>query len=68
MSNPVHPFTALERTLESIGPGSVVTMKSGGPAMTVAERSADKAYCIWHDDDGDVSHYWFPICTIKVKP
>lgn len=52
---------------ESIGPGSIVTLKTGGPAMVVSERSTDKALCTWHTEDGDMIDAWVPTVCLKVK-
>lgn len=52
---------------ESIGPGSVVSMKSGGPKLVVIERSINWAYVTWHKDDGnDVLKDWIPITCLEV--
>lgn len=52
---------------EIIGGGTVVRMKSGGPSMTVIERSTNWAYVTWHKDDGnDVLKDWIPISCLEV--
>lgn len=48
--------------------GTVVLLKSGGPAMTVIETADDKAHCAWHKDDGEVVTIWLPVIALKVKP
>lgn len=54
-------------TRESIGPGTVVKLKSGGPHMTVIERSTNWAYVTWHKDDGnDVLKDWLPTSCLEV--
>lgn len=58
----------LNASRESIGPGTIVTLKTGGPAMVVTERTADKAHAFWHADNGELSTFWFPIVALKVKP
>lgn len=52
---------------ESIGAGDIVTLKSGGPKMVVSERTADKAHCVWHFDNGDSCWQWFPIVVLQVS-
>lgn len=52
---------------ESIGAGDLVTLKSGGPKMVVAERTADKAHCVWHFDNGDSCWQWFPLVVLQVS-
>ena len=53
--------------VESIGPGTIVTLKTGGPAMVVIERSADKVNVIWHDEDGHMHDFWLPVIAVKAK-
>ena len=50
-----------------ISVGDLVTLKSGGPVMTVAERMTDKARCLWHQDDGGLHDYWLPLAALKVR-
>ena len=52
---------------ESIGPGSIVILKTGGHDMVVENRCAEKAYCIWHNSSGDIYKDWLPIICLKVK-
>lgn len=54
-------------TRETLGKGSVVTLKSGGPCMTVIDRTADNAQCTWHKDDSEIVSVWVPILALKVK-
>lgn len=58
----------LNVTRESIGAGSIVTLKTGGPAMVVSERTADKANCLWHQENGDMVSMWINLVCLKVKP
>ena len=61
-------ITAIASRRDSISPGTVVTLKSGGPQMTVIERSANWAYVTWHKDDGnDVLKDWIPVSCLDVK-
>ena len=52
---------------DHIGPGSIVTLKTGGHEMVVEMRSEEKAWCIWHNGDGDIFKDWIPIICLKVK-
>lgn len=51
--------------------GELVTLKSGGPPMTVArvERLEDggafQVQCAWHDQDGQLFREWFDHRTLK---
>ena len=53
---------------ESIGPGTIVTLKTGGPAMVVVERTSTKVNVVWHDEDGHIHDFWVPAIAVKVKP
>lgn len=57
----------LEAKRESIGAGTVVTLKTGGPSMVVETRTADKAYCNWHNDSGDLLRDWVALVCLQVK-
>jgi uncharacterized protein YodC (DUF2158 family) len=59
---------ALETKRESIAPGSIVELKTGGPSMAVETRTPEKAYCVWHNHEGDLLRDWVPIVCLKVKP
>ena len=52
---------------KTVGCASIVTLKSGGPKMTVTERTADKAHCLWHGEDGELCSFWFPLAVLEVK-
>ena len=41
--------------------GSVATLKSGGPSMTVSETEEGKqeVKCVWFDHTGCIREYWF---------
>ena len=55
------------KTAESIGPGSLVVLKTGGPPIVVVERTPDKARCLWHDNEGDLHDLWIPTIALKVS-
>ena len=55
------------KTTESIGPGSLVVLKTGGPCLVVVERISDKAHCLWHDNDGSLHDLWIPTIALKVS-
>lgn len=57
----------LDAARSTIGPGTLVTLKTGGPSMVVAERSADKINALWHSEDGELCQFWFPVHCLKVK-
>lgn len=42
-------ITSIAKARDSIGVGSIVELKSGGPPMTVKTRTPDEAYVMWHD-------------------
>lgn len=59
-------ITAIER--KTIGVGSVVRLKSGGPNMTVSERSSESAHCYWHTENGECHFSWLPLRVLELKP
>jgi uncharacterized protein YodC (DUF2158 family) len=52
---------------ESIGVGSIVELKSGGPPMTVVLRTPDVAQVIWHNAEGDMYRDIVPLAVLKVR-
>lgn len=60
-------ITSIAGKRDSIAAGSIVEMKTGGPSMVVETRTAEKAYCVWHNNDGDVLRDWLPLVCLKVK-
>lgn len=67
MNEKLSKFASILHPGESIGPGTIVTLKTSGPAMVVIERSADKVNVIWHDENGQLHETWLPIIAVKVK-
>lgn len=61
-------ITAIAGKRETIAPGSTVELKTGGPSLVVEVRTAEKAYCVWHNAEGDLLRDWVPIVCLKVKP
>lgn len=52
---PAAPFTA----------GDIVTLRSGGPMMTVASMLGDLASCVWFSDEEDVFRFDdLPACVL----
>lgn len=49
---------------ESYKPGDVVTLKSGGPAMTVAWVDGNEAYCEWFVES-KVTGAKFPLTSLE---
>jgi len=52
---------------ESIGVGSIVELKSGGPPMTVMLRAAEAVQVIWHNAEGDIYKEMVPLAVLKVR-
>jgi uncharacterized protein YodC (DUF2158 family) len=52
---------------ESIGVGSIVELKSGGPPMTVKSRTSDEAMVYFHDAEGGLYKEMIPLCCLKVR-
>jgi hypothetical protein len=64
MSETIKQFPAVR---ESIGVGSIVELKSGGPPMTVKSRTADEANVIFHNADGEILTGTVPLNCLKVR-
>lgn len=59
--------TAIEGHKVLFCPGAIVELKSGGPPMTLDAVTPEKAYCIWHNSEGDMIKDWVPIACLKVR-
>ncbi|WP_141381902.1 YodC family protein [Nitrobacter winogradskyi] len=40
-------YIAVSKTLAGFAPGDIVTLRSGGPRMTILTVMGDEAECIW---------------------
>ena len=47
-------------------PGDVVTLKSGGHPLTVAEVSKDTAACVWMGSEGDLFRETLPLAVLEL--
>jgi uncharacterized protein YodC (DUF2158 family) len=50
----------------SFQPGDVVSLKSGGPYMTVSVVSDDGIECVWIGEEGDFFRETLPLAVLKV--
>lgn len=57
--------STIEAKRETFVTGSVVTLKSGGPRMTIIDVAGHMCCCSWHKDDGDTTSVWFPVAALK---
>jgi uncharacterized protein YodC (DUF2158 family) len=46
-------------------PGDIVTLKSGGQALTVTAVSDDEATCIWLGEEGDLFRESIPVVALQ---
>jgi len=46
-------------------PGDVVTLKSGGHPLTVAEVNEDEVSCLWMGVDGDLFRETLPLAVLE---
>ena len=46
-------------------PGDVVTLKSGGHALTVAEVHEDTVACLWMGGEGDLFRETLPLAVLE---
>jgi uncharacterized protein YodC (DUF2158 family) len=49
----------------SFSAGSIVVLKSGGPAMTVVAANEDGVECIWMSDVGELSRDVIPAVALE---
>jgi uncharacterized protein YodC (DUF2158 family) len=48
-----------------VKPGDVVVLKSGGPALTIAEVNDDRADCVWLSDEGHLFRETLPLVVLE---
>jgi len=48
-----------------VKPGDVVVLKSGGPALTIAEVNDDHAECVWLGDEGHLFRETLPLVVLE---
>jgi uncharacterized protein YodC (DUF2158 family) len=46
-------------------PGDVVTLKSGGHALTVVEVNEDAVACLWMGNEGDLFRETLPLAVLE---
>lgn len=46
-------------------PGDIVTLKSGGQALTVTSIGDDEATCIWLGEEGDLFRESIPLIALQ---
>jgi uncharacterized protein YodC (DUF2158 family) len=46
-------------------PGDVVTLKSGGHALTVVEVNEDAVSCLWMGNEGDLFRETLPLAALE---
>jgi uncharacterized protein YodC (DUF2158 family) len=46
-------------------PGDVVTLKSGGHALTVVEVNEDAVLCLWMGNEGDLFRETLPLAVLE---
>lgn len=56
------------RLVDSIEPGRLVSLKSGGPAMTVRAVTEDRVECVWFDAADVLQKASFLRGTIALSP
>lgn len=49
----------------ALQPGTIVMLKSGGPAMTVAASDKDGVRCVWHaETTGQIHEFTLPAACL----
>jgi uncharacterized protein YodC (DUF2158 family) len=57
-------FIKRSRIIMTFQPGDVVTLKSGGQAMTVAEATETGIECIWIGEEGELFRETLPAAVL----
>jgi uncharacterized protein YodC (DUF2158 family) len=52
---------------EQIKPGDIVSLRSGGPRMTIASVDGLSAYCEWFTDDQQPQSRSFALTSLKLE-
>lgn len=51
--------------LPRLGPGDVVSLKSGGPPMTIGDERPEGLLCVWFSHDGAPGQGVFPLNALE---
>jgi uncharacterized protein YodC (DUF2158 family) len=49
----------------TFSPGDIVTLKSGGQALTIAAIDSEEATCIWLGEEGDLFREAIPLIALQ---
>lgn len=49
----------------TFSPGDIVTLKSGGQALTIAAIDGEDATCIWLGEEGDLFRESLPVIVLQ---
>lgn len=49
----------------TFSPGDIVTLKSGGQALTIAAIDGEDATCIWLGEEGDLFREALPVIVLQ---
>ena len=52
---------------EQIKPGDIVSLRSGGPRMTIATVDGQSAFCEWFTDDQQPQGRSFALTSLKLE-
>ena len=52
-------------TENQFNPGDVVSLRSGGPRMTIANVNGQSAFCEWFTDDQQLQSRSFALASLK---
>jgi uncharacterized protein YodC (DUF2158 family) len=52
---------------EQIKPGDIVSLRSGGPRMTIATIEGQSAFCEWFTDDQQPQSRSFALASLKLE-
>jgi uncharacterized protein YodC (DUF2158 family) len=58
--------TNSKEQIMDLKPGDVVTLKSGGHPLTVAEVNKDTVACVWMGSEGDLFRETLPLAVLEL--
>jgi uncharacterized protein YodC (DUF2158 family) len=60
------PLETTEMTDKQIKPGDIVSLRSGGPRMTIATVDGQSALCEWFTDDQQLQSRSFVLTSLRL--
>lgn len=61
------PGEKTKMTDDQFKPGDIVSLRSGGPRMTVANADGQNAFCEWFTDDQQLQDRTFALTSLRLE-